>query len=401
MSTLRDWAELLRISALFTVPGDVVARATSAGEQVDWRAVRAIGCSLCLYEAGMALNDFTDRGEGARERPHRPLPSGRIWPRAALAAAVGLTGAGLVLGATAGRSAATVAGALAATVWAYDLKLKHTSAGPPAMGAARGLDLLLGAAAVGGRLRHPAVSGSTRTPPTSSYAPSIATSTPNTRSTSGYALRPRPRLRGLVRVRTARRPWPRPGPDGPAATPPLRTQSAGTTREGGTAPTARETGPASASSSLQCNELATRQDSRGPPRSGNTRMSDRLVPVRSPMARTGTREEVNRRGHEASHTAWPPMANSRAAPIMATTSRLSDRRGWLLSTIGRRVTSPRRSHGALPAQLLRRASPRRQRTEWQAKTLRRGSPSDRTVMARTMCWKEEQCEQSELAESCP
>lgn len=94
MSTLRDWAELLRVSALFTVPGDVVAGATAAGKQVDRRAVRAIGCSLCLYEAGMALNDFTDRDEDARERPHRPLPSGRIRPRAALAAAVRLTGAG-------------------------------------------------------------------------------------------------------------------------------------------------------------------------------------------------------------------------------------------------------------------------------------------------------------------
>ncbi|MGW4568330.1 SCO3242 family prenyltransferase, partial [Streptomyces sp. NPDC004561] len=36
---------------------------------------------------------------------------------------------------------------LAATVWAYDLVLKRTPAGPVAMAAARGLDLLLGAAA--------------------------------------------------------------------------------------------------------------------------------------------------------------------------------------------------------------------------------------------------------------
>ncbi len=37
------------------------------------------------------------------ERPHRPLPSGRIRPAAALTAACGLTGAGLLLAARAGR----------------------------------------------------------------------------------------------------------------------------------------------------------------------------------------------------------------------------------------------------------------------------------------------------------
>ncbi|MYR44284.1 prenyltransferase, partial [Streptomyces sp. SID5910] len=64
-----------------------------------------------------------------------------------------LTGAGLALAAGAGRPALAVAAPLAATVWAYDLALKHTPAGPAAMAAARGLDLLLGAAATGGGTR--------------------------------------------------------------------------------------------------------------------------------------------------------------------------------------------------------------------------------------------------------
>ncbi|MFD9396555.1 prenyltransferase, partial [Streptomyces sp. NPDC060000] len=50
----------------------------------------------------------------------------------------------------AGRPAAAAATALAATVWAYDLRLKHTAAGPAAMAAARGLDLLLGAVGTAG-----------------------------------------------------------------------------------------------------------------------------------------------------------------------------------------------------------------------------------------------------------
>ncbi|MFF9216560.1 SCO3242 family prenyltransferase [Streptomyces viridosporus] len=147
------WAELLRLPALFTVPGDVLAGAAAAGARPGPRTLLAIGSSLCLYEAGMALNDWADRAEDAAERPHRPLPSGRIRPAAALTAACGLTGAGLALAARAGRPALAVAAPLAATVWAYDLALKHTVAGPAAMAAARGLDLLLGAAATGGGTR--------------------------------------------------------------------------------------------------------------------------------------------------------------------------------------------------------------------------------------------------------
>ncbi|WP_408909478.1 SCO3242 family prenyltransferase [Streptomyces solicavernae] len=145
----RDWAELLRISALFTVPGDALAGAAAIGVRPNTHTLAAIGSSLCLYEAGMALNDWADHAEDAVERPHRPLPSGRIPRGAALAAAGALTATGLGLAARAGRPALTVAGLLAGSVWAYDLKLKHTAAGPATMATARGLDLLLGAVASG------------------------------------------------------------------------------------------------------------------------------------------------------------------------------------------------------------------------------------------------------------
>lgn len=150
----RAWAELLRLPALFTVPGDALTGAAATGVRPNSRTLLAIGSSVCLYEAGMALNDWADREEDAAERPHRPLPSGRIRPASALTAACALTVAGLALAARAGRPALTVATPLAATVWAYDLALKHTPAGPVAMAAARGLDLLLGAAATTGRTRE-------------------------------------------------------------------------------------------------------------------------------------------------------------------------------------------------------------------------------------------------------
>ncbi|MFF0002532.1 SCO3242 family prenyltransferase [Streptomyces tibetensis] len=149
----RAWAELLRLPALFSVPGDALTGTAATGAPANSRTLLAIASSLCLYEAGMALNDWADRHIDAVERPHRPLPSGRIRPAAALTAAGALTGAGLALAARAGRPALAVAAPLAATVWAYDLGLKHTPAGPLAMGTARGLDLLLGAAATTGSTR--------------------------------------------------------------------------------------------------------------------------------------------------------------------------------------------------------------------------------------------------------
>ncbi|MEV8592835.1 UbiA family prenyltransferase [Streptomyces sp. NPDC052012] len=149
-SPLRAWAELLRLPALFTVPGDALAGAAALGTRPGRGTLLAIGSSLCLYEAGMALNDWADRTEDAVDRPHRPIPSGRIHPAAALTAATALTAAGVGLASRAGRTPGTLAGALAATVWAYDLGLKRTPAGPLAMGAARGLDVLLGATASAG-----------------------------------------------------------------------------------------------------------------------------------------------------------------------------------------------------------------------------------------------------------
>ncbi|WP_435844371.1 SCO3242 family prenyltransferase [Streptomyces griseoflavus] len=156
------WAELLRLPALFTVPGDALAGAAAAGVRPGPRTLLAIGSSLSLYAAGMALNDWADRAEDALERPHRPIPSGRVRPAVALTAAGALTGTGLALAAAAGRPALAVATPLAATVWAYDLGLKQTPAGPAAMAAARGLDLLLGAAATAGGTRGGTRSG-TRT----------------------------------------------------------------------------------------------------------------------------------------------------------------------------------------------------------------------------------------------
>ena len=154
---MRAVVELVRAPAALTVPGDVVAGAAAARWPFRVATPALAAASACLYWAGMALNDYADRDIDAVERPGRPIPSGRVTPRFALGLAAGLTATGVGLaGLAGGRRALGVAGPLAATVWAYDLVLKGTPAGPAAMAAARGLDVLMGAGATAGGLRRAA-----------------------------------------------------------------------------------------------------------------------------------------------------------------------------------------------------------------------------------------------------
>jgi 4-hydroxybenzoate polyprenyltransferase len=146
----RDLAELVRAPAALSVPGDVVAGG-AASQRLGPRTVGLAGASVLLYWAGMAANDWADRELDAKERPERPIPSGRVPAGAALGIAAGLTAAGvLAAGLAGGRRALGVAVPLAGAVWAYDLGVRT----PALMAGCRALNVLLGAS--GGDLRSAA-----------------------------------------------------------------------------------------------------------------------------------------------------------------------------------------------------------------------------------------------------
>jgi 4-hydroxybenzoate polyprenyltransferase len=137
-------AELVRLPAVLSVPGDALLGAAAGGAP---RGNLLVASSASLYAGGMALNDWSDRLVDALERPGRPIPSGRIAAAQARAVAVGLLAGGVVsarvLG---GRRALRVAVPLAGAVVAYDTRAKQGPRGPALMAACRGLDVLLGAA---------------------------------------------------------------------------------------------------------------------------------------------------------------------------------------------------------------------------------------------------------------
>ncbi|MGX9889382.1 SCO3242 family prenyltransferase [Streptomyces sp. NPDC002276] len=191
---LADLANLIRLPAALSVPGDILAGAVAGGNTPRPHIVATMASSVALYWAGMALNDYADATVDAVERPERPIPSGRVARRTALATACGLTAAGLGIAALAGgRQALAVSLPLTGLVWAYDLRLKSTPAGAAAMAGARALNVLAGAepgrrrAAVPAALlvgahtytvtalsRHE-VSGAPRTVPAATLAGSTAT----------------------------------------------------------------------------------------------------------------------------------------------------------------------------------------------------------------------------------
>jgi 4-hydroxybenzoate polyprenyltransferase len=112
-----------------------------------------LGATMCLYAGGVVLNDVFDLEIDRRERPERPLPSGRVSLRAAaaLGATLLLAGVGLAFGA--GRGAGAVALATALCILLYDAWGKrHTWTGPINMGLCRAGNLMLGVAAVPGGL---------------------------------------------------------------------------------------------------------------------------------------------------------------------------------------------------------------------------------------------------------
>src|SRR2546423_324402 len=87
---VRAYLQLIRAPAVFTALADVLLgfffayRPSLFSEaMLPWTPpwdllAMLLGASLCLYMAGMVLNDFFDAQVDARQRPRRPIPSGRV-----------------------------------------------------------------------------------------------------------------------------------------------------------------------------------------------------------------------------------------------------------------------------------------------------------------------------------
>jgi 4-hydroxybenzoate polyprenyltransferase len=143
--------QLLRLPNVFTAIADVAMGflVTHGNLKPSGLLIVLVIASCALYLAGMVLNDVFDAEVDARERPDRPIPSGRIPLAAAAALGWALLATGVLLGWLGSFLAGDwrpgiVATLLAACVVLYDWTLKRTSLAPLLMGACRALNVLLG-----------------------------------------------------------------------------------------------------------------------------------------------------------------------------------------------------------------------------------------------------------------
>jgi 4-hydroxybenzoate polyprenyltransferase len=145
-------ARLLRLPNVFTAFADIglglCATAALSPNSVDdtfaWKAALLLAASGCLYMAGMVWNDYFDFEEDKRDRPFRPIPSGRVSLRTAFWIGLSLLAVGWSCAAFTGKTGALIGLALVGAILAYDARIKRTKFGPLGMALCRFLNVLLG-----------------------------------------------------------------------------------------------------------------------------------------------------------------------------------------------------------------------------------------------------------------
>lgn len=174
-SRLHAWLELLRIPNLPTVASNAIlgawlgfaaqgrlpatpfagwsnpgAATRQAFEVGDFLVIVHVAAGLCgLYLVGLVLNDLFDLATDRRERPRRPLPSGRIAAWQATLAAIVLLVAGVWLLLSVNRSPLLVGlvSALVAAIVLYDLLHRTVALAVVLPAACRGLAVIVAAVA--------------------------------------------------------------------------------------------------------------------------------------------------------------------------------------------------------------------------------------------------------------
>ncbi|MBI3821531.1 MAG: UbiA family prenyltransferase [Planctomycetes bacterium] len=104
MKRLIPYAQLVRLPNTFTAMADIFLGALATGLlfQRWYVAICLLASSTLLYWSGMIWNDYKDVNQDRKERPSRPLASGRVSMGAARLLAIALTFGGLFMAVLAG-----------------------------------------------------------------------------------------------------------------------------------------------------------------------------------------------------------------------------------------------------------------------------------------------------------
>ena len=151
---VKEYLQLIRLPNVFTTPSNILAgyfaavTTTTAAEADGVHLIALMVSSGLLYIAGIVLNDYFDIEIDKKERPSRPLPSGKISKGYALTIAIVALLIANIIALVVGPISLAISLALTLLIIAYDYQLKYTVLGPFAMGGTRSLNVIFGASPV-------------------------------------------------------------------------------------------------------------------------------------------------------------------------------------------------------------------------------------------------------------
>lgn len=147
--SIKDYLVLVRLPNLFTLPSNIlVGMATVSSLAFTLTSftqfLLLVTISVLLYCVGIVLNDLYDFDIDKKERPNRPLPSGKISRRSAIVLVAIFSTIALILSVQVSFSTLVISSILFSVIFGYDKYLKNTHAGPFTIASARVMNILLG-----------------------------------------------------------------------------------------------------------------------------------------------------------------------------------------------------------------------------------------------------------------
>lgn len=145
----KNYLLLIRLPNLFTLPSNIilgfvlVSTFTMTITSVI-QILMLVTISILLYCVGLVLNDLFDYEVDKKERPNRPLASGKISKKAAMILVTILAAISLILSLLVSVTTFSISVLLLVIIFGYDKYLKNTQAGPFTIAAARVGNIILG-----------------------------------------------------------------------------------------------------------------------------------------------------------------------------------------------------------------------------------------------------------------
>jgi len=148
-SYFKNYLLLIRLPNLFTLPsnillGFILVSTFTLTITSTIQILMLVTISALLYCVGLVLNDLFDYEIDKKERPNRPLASGKISRKIAIIIVTIFTAFALILSLLVSITTFSISVLLLAIIFGYDKYLKSTSMGPFAIAGARVTNVILG-----------------------------------------------------------------------------------------------------------------------------------------------------------------------------------------------------------------------------------------------------------------